>query len=653
MNSIARKLIRAISAFIISFLMLFPNFGTGMGARAAEKSNAERFDETDVLADLEATEVDGVPFDLKNYAFSADGKTSLFSFVEFCYSYTPDLWQDFGLYVYLHNPRGLRFDVTSTRNSISLRAGDDEAAGYKKYHLDFLSVSARENYEGLFYKFKVNLSAAQKDAILGAVNSAERQYRVSELELAEIGKTEITLVTVGTKYFFSGYAGYYGPSGKAESTLSVRSEQADTLTLEKDKGEIGFTAYRPDGSNGKNEYTQDSLHSVYFAVPNTFIETYGEMAAVHATWLNAVLKPMLVTGNKDAYDAIRPFLGKDIGNYTSDLGFGYFGAYEYRSALNPVFGVDEIHYGYGFNAVFPPEYTDLKMVQFFQSKFGETVPALYMMFYSGAEADSADTYIVSSKELQEKMRSATVDFGGELVNEKYSKKLFSRVDDAFTEINIKRGDTYDLTQEKIAREWWQKLFGLGGSVVSSTVFDNIPAIEAVTDEKFTGSKQDVCDRLYIGEADYDSFKACYDTYHEERTVYLLRYQVSDYVSQEAVRLDVSAFMPSYTDVDSNAYFFTETVNLDFDILDVTFSNGEKETVIPVAMSPVDVIPNATPPLEVHSDIAKSGIGLLEIIIGLILLIGIGFAVYYLISLLVTEGASRGKRRSASRKRRRK
>jgi len=55
------------------------------------------------------------------------------------------------------------------------------------------------------------------------------------------------------------------------------------------------------------------------------------------------------------------------------------------------------------------------------------------------------------------------------------------------------------------------------------------------------------------------------------------------------------------EIDTNAYFFQETVNLDFDIIDVTFSTGEEETIIPVVMSPIDVIPDATPPVYTESD----------------------------------------------------
>lgn len=636
MNSLThRHLLALCGAILLLCAMLFPGFGKGMTARAATGSNAELYDQTDVLEDLEKTTVDGKPFDLKDYAFDAQGKTSVFSFVEFCYSYSPDLIADYGLYVYLHNPRGLKFDFASTRNMISMRAGDDETAPYKKYHLECLDVSTRQDYEGLFFKLKINLSTAQRDDILSAVNSSERQYRVSELELMESGKKDVTLVTVGTSYYYSGYAGYYGPSGRPESTLTPRSEQIDTLTLEKEKGEIGFTAYRPDGSNGKDEFTQDSLHSVYFAVPNTFIETYGEMAAVHATWLNAILKPMLVTGNKDAYDAILPYLGKELTKYgNQDLIYSYYGncVQETIPAASQTY-----HYDYGFN-------TNFLSVTFIQNFGGKTVDPLYLMFYSGDEADSADSYVLPSELILDKIRAATADVGGELVNEKYSKALFSEVDEEFTDINIRREDTYDLTKEVISQNWWERLWGTS-HVASSETFDGIPAIEPVTPEKMTGTEAEICDKLYIGEADYEDFRSCYDIYHDTRTIYLFRYQLSDYISQEA-----TLFKHGFLDriVDTNAYFCEESIDLDFDIIDVTFSNGERETVIPVAMTPVDFIPNGTPPLHVTSD-PKKGPGLFEILAGLVLLVGICIAVYCLIKLFVNAG---GRSRSSKSKRRR-
>ena len=49
---------------------------------------------------------------------------------------------------------------------------------------------------------------------------------------------------------------------------------------------------------------------------------------------------------------------------------------------------------------------------------------------------------------------------------------------------------------------------------------------------------------------------------------------------------------------ADGYFFKETVNLDFDIIDVTFTKNLKNTVIPVVSSPIDVVPSPTPPPDI-------------------------------------------------------
>ena len=73
-------------------------------------------------------------------------------------------------------------------------------------------------------------------------------------------------------------------------------------------------------------------------------------------------------------------------------------------------------------------------------------------------------------------------------------------------------------------------------------------------------------------------------------------------------------------IDSNHYFFQETVNLDFDIIDVTFSNGSVDTVIPVVSNPIDVIPDATPPVLTISDKEPNWLLIIVAIILLIVLI---------------------------------
>ena len=233
-------------------------------------------------------------------------------------------------------------------------------------------------------------------------------------------------------------------------------------------------------------------------------------------------------------------------------------------------------------------------------------------------------------QVYEELKASATNYGGELVNGKYAACMFESVDSKFTELNIHSDDEYDLTSEIITQNWWQNLWGTG--TVVSTTFDGIKAIYPVSDSDFTGSIEADCNNLYIGNQDYTNFKKYYEDNKTDSTVYLFRYQVSDYISQEATlyaRTKKTNILGStyyqIEEIDTNAYFFQETVNLDFDIIDVTFSNGERETTIPVVSSPIDIIPDPTPPVytEKEGDVDwRMYIGILAALIILAILLPI-------------------------------
>lgn len=349
------------------------------------------FESTNVLDDLQASTIEGEPFNLMEYGFNAKRETQVLTFVEYCYSYDPERQDNYGLYVYVYNPKGLYFDVASGLNTIQFAYGTSTSANYEKYPLRFLNCSAESNYERLFYKFKVVLTDTQKETILDFVNSTERYYKISGIELLTSGDINATDYAVAKTYRYSGYAAGYGSDENAESTIQVCVERLETLSLE-----THATQYRPSGTNGKNDYTQDSLHSVYFAVPNEYIEKYGEMSAVHETWLNAVLKPALVTGNQDAYEAIDPYLGVNVGTGTDDLEYAYLGAY--FSGTSGTTGILQsiTKAGYSYNRKFSPTY----------QLYGEPIETLHMLFLSDTKIDGADSYTVSSEEIQEQMQAS-------------------------------------------------------------------------------------------------------------------------------------------------------------------------------------------------------------------------------------------------------
>ncbi len=580
-----KKIFKRIFSAVISFALAGVGMVAGIfpAALPVQAEAALTYEQTSVLDDLTGAMVNGKAFSLSDYTFDTKKQTQVLSFVEYCYSPYEDSLDSYGLYVYVYNPKRIWFETGSSRNRIQLSCGEEINASYTKYPLIFLNYSLKTGYEGMFYKFKVWLTDEQKQEILQSVKASNRIYRVSGIELVTRGALNATEYTVATTYRYSGY----GNTEDVENTLKCSSEQAEVLSLQ-----VNGAQYRPKGTNGKNAYTQDSLHSVYFAVPNEVISSYGAMSAVHATWLNAVIKPALVTGNQKAYNAIVGRLGKNIGKETSAFNYGYLGAYAVTTSGTTGALQTRTHAGFSYNRNYKPTF----------SEYGYPIQTLYMLFNSGSGTDSADSYTVSSEALMEQMRASKIEYGGVVINGKYSSEIFESYDKEFTEVTIRAEDNFSLTSEKISKSWWDLLFKTNGSVVS-TKFDGIQAIYPVKASDMTGTKKEVADRLYISEGDYEHFNAFYEANKADSTVYLFRYQVSDYVAQEATLFSRGSFLgiETWEKVDTNAYFFQETVNLDFDVIDVTFSKGVSETVIPVVASPIDIIPNATPPVYTQSD----------------------------------------------------
>lgn len=553
------------------------------------------------------------------------GTTYVIRFMEYCYSTRPFLSETYGLYVYIYNPTEKKVKTNSLNvlnMAVSYNA-DGTPAAYENVGLTYLDCT--DNYR--FYKFKVKNSARflALEQEYAQRHSGERRYDVAGVQLfyAE-GNLSVVDTSVKKTYYYEGFAQGCSDSTETESTLKCNSETLDTLSLD-----VHATTYRPKGTNGKNDYTQDSLHSVYFAVPNKYIEKYGEMAAVHATWLNAVLKPALVTGNQEAYAAIQSYLGVTLPNiaetststpiyHANNLHYMYYGGLVGAGPGD----TRTFNYGFGYNVLHGWSGQVMN-----QSDYGSDINPLYLLFNSGTTTDSADNYIVTSMMLQKQMLASAEKYGGELIqgaDGMYSKAIFENVDSNYTEVNIRRDDEYDLTSEVLGSSWWDKLWG----ITTTTTFDGIKAIYAVQDTDITGNVSADCSNLYISEADYTEFSNFYATNKSDSTVYLFRYQVSDYIAQEAtlyhyIENGNIIIGNGWQVKDTNAYFFQETVNLNFDIIDVTFEANDVETIIPVVMSPIDVIPSSNSPVHTNSDKDWKGIlAILAILVLCLLLIPI-------------------------------
>ena len=581
------------------------------GFAPAVRAEEISYEQTDVLDDLSGAVIGGKPFDITDYPFDERGKPQIVAFAEYGYSFYADNQDDYGLYVYVYNPQGQAIDTDTDRNKIALAYGGRE--NWTKYNLEFLDYSSEAGYEGLFYKFKVSLTEDEKSDILGRVAQNARVYEISGMELS-VGNI-VTDYTVAMRYTYSGYALGYGSALATESSLACTADGFEKyLNLD-----VYSTYYRPEGTNGENDYTQDSLHSVYFAVPKDVAEEYGGLSAVHATWLDAVLAPVLVTGNKDAYDAILPYLGQDIGQNTDALDYAYVGDAEFGATG----GFGETGWGGAFGYNFPEAWMGLGGDGVINST-DRVISVLYWLFYAGEGENSADEYALSSEVIEEKLVELTEQYGGELVNNRYSRVLFDSVAEEFTEINIAAEFEYDLRNEVLGSSWWDKLWGITHD--ESAAFDGIKAIYEVQEGDFVIrdnvlDTEETADNLYIAPEDVEAFKEFYDENKADSVVYLFRYQVSDYISAEASLFEPDNFIGNaWSRTDTNAYFMQETVNLDFDIIDLTFTKDNVDTVIPVVSDPINNIPDGTPPVYTETDDDFDWKTLLGIILGAILLI---------------------------------
>ena len=562
------------------------------------------YENTNVLDNLEGSTIGGKEFDIADYPHSDSGVPQVISLVEFCYSYYADRQSDFGLYVYVYNPQDIAFDMATGRNKIQFTYGDKQS--YSKYSLDFINYSTRAGYEGRFYKFKICLSNAERLDILNTVDDNGRVYKISGIELSYQGT--VTEYVCAQTYTYTGYAEGYGSELATGDTLACKVDGFNKyLTLD-----VRSTYYRPEGSNG-SENKQDTLHSVYFFVPNEIIREYGVMTAVHATWLNAYTAPIFVTGNEEYYNGFMELVGidspeTDYAFHTNEKG-GYLGGFYF------------VNYSHGYN---------------YSNSVDTVLSKLNYVFL--AENGDADTYTLPAEELLGDSKSGkkgwfetyTQNFGGELVNDKYSAELFEKVDSSFTDKTITDNDSFKLTSVTTSQNLWQKIWGTSTSYTNTYTMS---AIQDVTLESMNNalSEKQFCDEYFVAESDYDELYSYVRTAEvRDETVYLFRYYQSEYFAVELSEgywetgwytqtvgdMNMPAYGRHYEHTDTNAFLCQMWVQLDFDIIDLTFTKDNVDTVIPVIMSPMDIAADGTPPLVTTDD----GLAWWQILLAVIALI---------------------------------
>jgi len=256
------------------------------------------------------------------------------------------------------------------------------------------------------------------------------------------------------------------------------------------------------------------------------------------------------------------------------------------------------------------------------ANYDNLIYCLHYLFY--ADGDDADSYTLSAEKLiGDRVKGVsgwfetyTKRFGGELVNDRYSKALFEKVDEKVTDVTITNTDEYTITDKTVSNTVWDILFG---TAVKHETSYTLSAIQKVTvdDMAFYSGKTAFCDNFYIAESDYADFtEYVREASARNETTYLFRYYQSEYRATTEYKKTSKWFIAGgnsgvYEYADTNAYFAQMWVQLDFDIIDLTFTKDNALAKIPVVMSPMDISADADYPVSTQPE---KGISLWQILL---------------------------------------
>ena len=592
------RLKKSIFCLLFVVLILLTSLLQPLSVIAASNSTGLSFESSNVLDDLFSSTVNGLPFDIKNFPFNEKSSIQILNFVEFCYTYKESKKDDFGLYVYVYNPQGLDIDKTSKQNKIQLATYSDEfGEHYDKFELQFINEAEQSNYKGLFYKYKiVDKKGADGKTLIDRVNSNERVYKVSGIELLTKGNTNATEYGVGGTYKFSGYAKGYGPDVNAESNLVCSVENLETLSLE-----VHHTNYRTGVSSlGADHYNE--VNTVYFAVPNRIFKEYGNLQKIRAEWWEYKTKMAAITSNYDYYkNTLLPYTGTYTGEYNSSVDNYLYSGYYGQSGM----GYANHYFDWTYNKDLSMKSSLMFTQTYHSDKVSDIMPyafyspavdvdSVFKFLYSDPIAGSVDSTQVAEwiYTYSNNLNHGYIDCNGR----KISKDLFeddvdSGRDMGYNDKTIDLGDTFDLNSYDSNHNWWNKFWDYGFSWPdTSEQYSDVAPIYELKESDLSGSDADISKRLLINSDDVDELKDFFDEAeaNDERVI-LFRFANTDYYC-------APAFAPHVQNITkTDTYVAQQTVFLDFDIIELTFNKDGVYHVIPVVSSPMDIVNGFTPP----------------------------------------------------------
>lgn len=573
----------------------------------AQSNTSTDFATSDVMDNLYASTIDGVPFALTDFPAKANEPVKLLNFVEYAYGYDPNNMANFGLFVYFYNPSLVDIQVNSTANTIQMATvydNENKPVFYKKFQLKFISKSTG-NVANLFYKFKIDLNETERAQMLKRLNTHQRRYDVSGAEL------RLPLVTrdykIGRSIVFKGFAKGYGLLPEMPSTLECSVNESETISLN-----VQHTWYRTEAST-KNQHTyagwQQQINTVYFSVPNRILEEYGKLQKILAEWWEFQTQPIYVTKHNDLYNKFSPYVGQYV-DKNKDMKYGI-----YKGIKGG--GSDVLNAGWGYNDIAGLMYANRGQI-----------PEKYMNYlfkvndiekYSASELPKGG---ISSEVLSDYIMNYDKSFrNGYLpINERQisadlftdtidSDRIANGIQRGYNLIEVDADETQSLTfYDGIHQNSFWEWFWSGGVpyTLGSELERTLIPIEALPAVFPTGSDSQLAEQLFVNVADISKLRSFHTaaTVNDE-TVFLFRFAVTDYKCDWLTLYDdkntawfeilTLGLVQERRQFEGEIYRAQQTVFLDFDIIQLTFNGERGYYAIPVVSDPTDIIADITPP----------------------------------------------------------
>ena len=657
---------KRILTLIICFALAFVISGEMLFSVKASAETVSSYSDTKIEDDISH-------LDFTNYPRNASGECEIVYFTEYCYSVNSDVSSHYGLYVYVYNPTEKEITITDLNKvNIAVAFGDNgEASEYLK--LSLLYVDKTDNNR--FYKFKITdsqrmLSVAQKYA---SAHNGIRRYELIELET--VYGSVVKASGISKIYEYSGYGAYCDKDRTPMSSLVCKDYGARSIHLELDHTNYRFAV-------DEKTCISDELNSVYFSVPESYFNEFGDLTKIAAEWYEYKTKYMFVTSDDGAYAALKDLRNIRINEFGQKIDengqvldaatLSYWRVFWFitsRTIHSELTGADSKYYiGNSFNGKCREDVDDDGIFDFDGSDdwtFGywdedkneltgawDSQDYLNWLFLRQEVEDSED-YRVSRQEVEDYMKDYTKLFPGEeLVLGKYASSLFvdsidtdrlnlledyaSGATSGYIQMEFDINDVYEFLDTDREQSKWNKFWH--GQAYDTYPYSPIVTLSAadldLSDDAFS-------EKFYVGKEDVKRIKEnARKDLKKDKVPVLLRFAITDYYASTA-RFDY-AEEDAFEMSEQDGYVAQETVFLNFDVISLTFvdPDGAGAVVIGAVSDPIDIINGLTPP----SDLKVEETSWFKIVVRLVLLIA---ACVLLIPLLtpfckfVVEGISEG------------